>query len=115
MIPGEQCQVDGGELRGVMIGGVETVVYFTVFVLSYSRLMHVSVSHRPIDTDTLIRQHDAAFRYVPLHPAAGGLIHDYQELPEHGSDEAEALFRPLSNNTKSGRGQAITLNGIISS
>jgi transposase len=63
MIPGEQCQVDGGELRGVMIGGRETTVYFTVFVLSYSRLLHVSVSARPIDTDTLIRQHDAAFRY----------------------------------------------------
>jgi integrase/recombinase XerD len=74
--------------------------------------MHVSVSHRPINTDMLIRQHDAAFRYVPLHPAAGGLIHDYQELPGHGSDEAEALFRPLSNNTKSGRGQAIMFNGI---
>jgi len=63
MIPGEQCQVDGGELRGVMIGGAPTTVYFMVFVLSYSRLMHVSVSPRPIDTDTLIRQHDAAFRY----------------------------------------------------
>ena len=63
MIPGEQCQVDGGELRGVMIGGTETTVYFTVFVLSYSRLMHVSVTDRPINTDTLIRQHDAAFRY----------------------------------------------------
>jgi transposase len=63
MIPGEQCQVDGGELRGVMIGGSETTVYFTVFVLSYSRLLHVSVSERPIDTGTLIRQHDAAFRY----------------------------------------------------
>lgn len=63
MIPGEQCQVDGGELRGVMIGGRETTVYFTVFVLSYSRLMHVSVSQHPTDTDTLIRQHDAAFRY----------------------------------------------------
>lgn len=63
MIPGEQCQVDGGELRGVMIGGVETTVYLMVFVLSYSRLMHVSVSPRPIDTETLIRQHDAAFRY----------------------------------------------------
>jgi transposase len=62
MIPGEQCQVDGGELRGVMIGGAETTVYFMVFVLSYSRLLHVSVSARPIDTDTLIRQHDAAFR-----------------------------------------------------
>jgi hypothetical protein len=24
MVPGVQCQVDGGELRGVMIGGKET-------------------------------------------------------------------------------------------
>jgi transposase len=63
MIPGAQCQVDGGELRGVMIGGKETTVYFMVFVLSYSRLMHVTVSAQPIDTQTLISQHDAAFRY----------------------------------------------------
>ena len=28
MVPGVQCQVDGGELRGVMIGGKETTVYF---------------------------------------------------------------------------------------
>ena len=62
MMPGVQCQVDGGELRGVMIGGKETTVYFMVFVLSYSRLMHVSVSSQPIDTQTLIYQHDAAFR-----------------------------------------------------
>ena len=63
MVPGEQCQVDGGELRGVRVGGVETTVYFMVFVLSYSRLMHVSVSDRPINTETLIHQHDVAFRY----------------------------------------------------
>ena len=63
MMPGVQCQVDGGELRGVMIGDKETTVYFMVFVLSYSRLMHVSVSAQPIDTQTLIYQHDAAFRY----------------------------------------------------
>ena len=63
MVPGVQCQVDGGELRGVMFGGKETTVYFMVFVLSYSRLMHVSVSSQPIDTQTLIYQHDAAFRY----------------------------------------------------
>jgi transposase len=63
MLPGVQCQVDGGELRGVMIAGKETTVYFMVFVLSYSRLMHVSVSSQPIDTQTLIHQHDAAFRY----------------------------------------------------
>jgi len=50
-------------------------------------------------------------RYVPLHPAAGGLIHDYLELAGHGSDESGALFRPVSNNTKSG-GKAITPDGI---
>ncbi|WP_198246016.1 hypothetical protein [methane-oxidizing endosymbiont of Gigantopelta aegis] len=37
MVPGEQCQVDPGELRGVLINGVETTVYFVVFVLSFSR------------------------------------------------------------------------------
>jgi transposase len=63
MVPGVQCQIDGGEFRGMMIGGQETTVYFMVFVLSYSRLMYVSVSSRPIDTQTLIQQHDAAFRY----------------------------------------------------
>jgi len=51
-------------------------------------------------------------RYVPLHPAAGGLIHDYLELAGHGSEEAGALFRPLSNNTKTGAGKAITPDGI---
>ena len=63
MVPGEQCQVDGGELRGVMIDGVETTVYLMVFVLSYSRLMHVSLADKPINTELLIKQHDAAFRY----------------------------------------------------
>lgn len=63
MVPGVQCQVDGGELRGVVIAGVETPVYLMVFVLAYSRLMYVAASPRPIDTAELIRMHDAAFRY----------------------------------------------------
>lgn len=62
-VPGVQCQVDPGELREVLIGGVATVVYFVVFVLSFSRLMYVGTSRRPIDTETFIRLHDAAFRY----------------------------------------------------
>lgn len=37
-------------------------------------------------------------RYVPLHPAAGGLIHEYLELAEHGADDSGALFRPVSHN-----------------
>ena len=63
MIPGVQCQVDPGEISGIKIGGKERTVYFVVFVLSYSRLMYVAASPRPIDTDTFIRIHDMAFRY----------------------------------------------------
>ncbi|WP_419630206.1 helix-turn-helix domain-containing protein, partial [Thiolapillus sp.] len=59
-LPGVQCQVDGGELRGVRIGAVETTAHFVVFVLSYSRLMYVGVADHPIDTATFIRLHDAA-------------------------------------------------------
>ena len=68
MAPGVQCQVDGGELRGVPVGGVATTVYFVVFVLSYSRLLYVAASPRPIDTAALIRMHDArlpGLRRVP--------------------------------------------------
>ena len=67
-VPGVQCQVDGGELRGVQIGGVETTVYFVVFVLSYSRLMYVGLSRQPLDTAAFIRMHDAAFRYFGGRP-----------------------------------------------
>lgn len=62
-IPGVQCQVDPGELRSVQIGGEERPLYFVVFVLSYSRLMYVGLSFRPLDTQTFIQLHDEALRY----------------------------------------------------
>ena len=62
-VPGVQCQVDGGELRDVEIGGVKKTVHFLVFVLSYSRLMYVSLSSKPLDTVTFIQMHDEAFRF----------------------------------------------------
>lgn len=68
MVPGAQCQVDPGELRGVFVNGLETVVYFCVFVLSYSRLMYVATSRQPLNTECFIRMHDAAFRYFGGRP-----------------------------------------------
>jgi hypothetical protein len=62
-VPGVQCQVDGGELRDVQIGGLSTTVYFWVFVLSFSRLMYVSFSRQPVGTGRFIQMHDEAFRY----------------------------------------------------
>lgn len=63
MVPGVQCQVDPGELRDVVIGGVERVVHFVVFVLSYARLMYVGLRFQPLDTEAFIQLHDEAFRY----------------------------------------------------
>lgn len=51
-------------------------------------------------------------RYVPLHPAASGLVYEYLELAGHGADETGALFRPVKNNTGSGLNKAITSDGI---
>lgn len=50
-------------------------------------------------------------RYVPLHPAASGLVHDYLELAGHAADDTGALFRSVSNN-RNGAGKAITPDGI---
>lgn len=69
-VPGQQCQVDGGELRAVVVNAVMTTVYFVVFVLSFSRLMYVSVSRRPYDTTRFIAAHDEAFRFF------GGCPHE---------------------------------------
>lgn len=63
LVPGVQCQVDPGELRGVMVAGLERVLHFVVFVLSCTRLMHVGLSFRPLDTERFIQLHDEAFRY----------------------------------------------------
>jgi transposase len=78
MVPGQQCQVDPGELRNVMIGGQPQTVYFVVFVLSFSRLMHLSYSLKPINTSDFIRMHDAAFRYFGGQPEE--LVYDQTKL-----------------------------------
>ena len=62
-MPGVQCQVDPGELRGLRIGGEERTVYFVVFVLACSRLMYVGARLQPLDTEAFIQLHDEAFRY----------------------------------------------------
>lgn len=51
-------------------------------------------------------------RYVPLHPAASGLVLDYLETAGHGDDDAGALFRPIRNNRAGGLQKAITPDAI---
>jgi integrase/recombinase XerD len=51
-------------------------------------------------------------RYVPLHPAAGGLIHEYLEAAGHELEENGALFRSTSNNRVAGLQKAITPDAV---
>lgn len=54
-------------------------------------------------------------RYVPLHPAASGLIHDYLEADGRALDVNGPLFRPLRNNRPASAAtgaHAITADGV---
>jgi site-specific recombinase XerD len=51
-------------------------------------------------------------RYVPLHPAASGLIGDYLEAAGRGEDDAGALFRPLRNNCTGVLDKALTPDAV---
>jgi integrase/recombinase XerD len=51
-------------------------------------------------------------RYLPLHPAASGLITDYLKAAGHGSAEASPLFRPLHNSRDRTANKAITPDGV---
>jgi hypothetical protein len=67
-----------------------------VFVLSYSRLMDVAASLRPIDTGELIRMHDAAFRYFGGQPKE--CVYDQTKLVV-----IEEAFRELRLNSRFAR------------
>ena len=51
-------------------------------------------------------------RYLPLHPAASGLIHDYLDAAGHGLEDTGALFRSASNNRDKESQKPITPDGV---
>ena len=51
-------------------------------------------------------------RYVPLHPAASGLITEYLEMSGHGEDDAGALFRPLHHSRNAASSKSLTPDAV---
>lgn len=92
-LPGVQCQVDPGELRQVRVGDELRTLYFVVFVLSFSRLMYVGLSWKPLDTRQFIQLHDEAFRYF------GGIpeecVYDQTKLVVLDEQYRELNLNPL--------------------
>lgn len=51
-------------------------------------------------------------RYVPLHPGTAEAIDAYLAVAGHAGDAPGALFRPASNNTRTGSSASITADGV---
>jgi integrase/recombinase XerD len=51
-------------------------------------------------------------RYLPLHPAASGLIVEYLDTAGHGDDDSGALFRPVHRNRAVAASKAVTPDAI---
>jgi integrase/recombinase XerD len=51
-------------------------------------------------------------RYLPLHPAASGLITEYLDAAGHGADESGALFRPVHRNRGVSGSKAVTPDAV---
>ena len=93
MLPGVQCQVDLGEIREVQLGQERKTVYFGVFVLSYSRMIFVSLSDSPINTQDFIRMHDEAFSFFEGRPQE--CVYDQTKLVVLKEEYREVLFNEL--------------------
>lgn len=107
MLPGVQCQVDPGELRVVEVGGREMTIYFCVFVLSFSRLMYVSVSDRPINTEIFMRMHNEAFSYFDGVPEE--CVYDQTKLVVIREEFMEGVFNERFYNYATSAGIEIRL------
>ena len=94
-LSGVQYLVDGGELRDVQIGGLATTVYFWVFVLSFSRLMSVSFSRQPVNTDRFLQMHDEAFHYFQAVPKEW--VYDQIKLVVISERFREVTFNQLAS------------------
>ncbi len=89
-VAGVQCQVDAGELREVIIGGILRRVYFVVFVRFYSRMMYVGLSFIPLRTERFIQLHDEAFRFFRGVPAE--CVYDQTKLVAIKEEFREVWF-----------------------
>ena len=88
--PGEQAQVDFGQLR-VWIADVETPVHFFVFTLGFSRRA-VAYAYRNERLDTLLDGHERALRHVGGVPLS--CLYDNPRTITLGRSAGQVLWHP---------------------
>lgn len=88
--PGEQMQIDPGEMKIDGCSNHTFKVYFTCFTLSYSRYVYVHWQLRPYRTDDFIEAHKQAFLYFEGIPQE--CVYDQTKLVVIKEKYGEVLF-----------------------
>lgn len=100
--PGEQAQVDMGEISVFTTIGRRKKVYCFVMVLSHSRYKYVLWQERPFTTDTFVNAHIKAFDYLGGRPRE--IVYDQDKIlavsENHGDIVYTAGFQSYVNQLK---------------
>jgi len=103
---------DGSTLRGLRDRAIlATLLYHGLRRAELCALRVADVQERRGVNHLQVHGKGSKIRYVPLHPGAADVIARYLEAAGHGQDWNGALFRPVSNNARSGNA-SITPDGV---
>ncbi len=90
---------DDQDLKGLRDRAIlATLLYHGLRREELTKLRVKDIQHREGAPHLAVHGKGRKIRYVPLHPEAGRLIHDYLGLANHGDERNGALFRPIRNN-----------------
>ena len=89
--PGEEAQVDFGEMRVKTMYGTKVKVYFFCMVLNYSNFRFVYFEPKPFTTETAIRAHNFAFRFFgSVRPQK--ILYDLDNVFAHSENYGDIIF-----------------------
>lgn len=88
--PGEQGQVDMGEISVRTPGGRSKKVYCFAMVLAYSRYKFVIWQERPFTTDTFIQAHMKAFEYFGGYPRE--IVYDQDKILAVSENNGDIIY-----------------------
>ena len=88
--PGEQGQVDMGEISVLTPNGRHKKIYCFAMVLSHSRYKYVFWQERPFTTDTFVRAHMRAFEYFGGRPRE--IVYDQDKVLAVSENNGDIIY-----------------------
>lgn len=88
--PGEQGQVDMGEIRVSTSNGGSKKIYCFAMVLMYSRYKYVSWQERPFNTDSFIQAHLKAFEFFGGRPKE--IVYDQDKVLAVSENSGDIIY-----------------------